>query len=251
MLKPCFSASKVATLIGHNPFQPAFQELLQTMAQLGVPLCLEGTTPGGERPEVKLVMEQHLQEVVKPHISSRTTVEDLQKLEQQLSILGPLGPQAAQEARKRFGQVAEQSSVVRLEREGFYVEGQYKKVEFEQFYLCGRTDGMYNGKIVEIKNRRHKFLGVTSYERPQFECYMRLFGFTDLYLCESLKKGSGLEQKLTLVQSDDRLWCIVEQRLNWIAQFIEEVRERPFLQHLDEKMLEQHYNMFLSECQGN
>lgn len=275
-LKPSFSASKVAAITGMNPFQPAFDELFQTMVQHGMPVCVLGSdsdpdvlmddtddlgssseevqpvlglpSPHSTRLLEKQALDQHLQQVVKPHITESTTIEDLQKLEKQLSVLGPLGPQAAQVARMRFGQVAEKSTVDFLRASGTYQEPRYMKGEFKHFYLSGKTDGLYNGKIVEIKNRKNKFLGITSYERPQFECYMRLFGEKELYLCETLKKESGLQQRLTLVHSNDELWSTLVQRLTWASQFMEEVCNRPFLQQLDEVLLETHYNQFLKEC---
>ncbi len=245
-MKPSFGASKVASLIGLNPFQQPFQEVFQTMSQMGVPLCTEGTSV---RPEEKAVLENHLLEVVKPHVTEKTTIEDLYKLERSLLILGPLGPQAANAARLRFGQLAEKTTIENLKKQGVYGEGQYMKGEFKHFYLTGKTDGTYNGKIVEIKNRKTRFLGITSYERPQFECYMRLFGVDELYLCEMLKKENGTEQRLVLVKSDDKLWSVIMQRLNWVSKFIEEVQERPFLQQLNEELLEHHYHQFLIECQ--
>jgi hypothetical protein len=143
--------------------------------------------------------------------------------------------------------VAEKTSIDALKSEGLYGDGQYMKGEFKHFYISGKTDGTYNDKIVEIKNRRSRFLGVTSYERPQFECYMRLFGTTELYLCETLKLESGMKQKLTLVKSDDTLWSLILERLTNISKFVEEVQERPFLQQLDEELLEIHFQQFLNE----
>lgn len=247
-MKPSFSASKVATLIGLNPFQPSFPEVFQLMGQMDVPLCYEGTA---QRPAEKVALENHLLEIVKPHITPSTTVEDLHKLEKNLGVLGPLGPQAAQAARMRFGQVAEEKTIQNLKQTGEYGEGQYMKGDFKHFFLTGKTDGTYNGKIVEIKNRKKRFLGITSYERPQFECYMRLFGVTELYLCEMLKKETGTEQRLVLVHSDEKLWSLIMQRLTWVSQFIEEVQERPFLQELHEDLLETHYHQFMEECQTN
>lgn len=243
-LKPCFTASKVATLIGMNPYQQPFPELIQLMSQLNVPLCMEGPYT---RPEEKEQLDRHMLQLVKPHITEKTTVEELQKLEKELFVSGPLGPQAANAARMRYGQVAEKTSIDALKSEGLYGDGQYMKGEFKHFYISGKTDGTYNDKIVEIKNRRSRFLGVTSYERPQFECYMRLFGTTELYLCETLKLESGMKQKLTLVKSDDTLWSLILERLTNISKFVEEVQERPFLQQLDEELLEIHFQQFLNE----
>ena len=183
-----------------------------------------------------------------------TTVQDLQQLETSMGILGPMGPQAAHYARLRFGQVAEQSTVQHLKEQGTYGKGEYKKMEFKHFYLVGQTDGLYNGKIVEIKNRRARFLGVTDYERPQYECYMRLFGVSDLYLCESLKSrdvAQHAQQRLILVHSNPVLWDTMLQRLTWVAKFIKEVQETPFLQQLDKSELEIQFHQFIAESVKN
>ena len=134
-----------------------------------------------------------------------------------------------------------------LRQQGKYIVSQFAQLEFKHFYLTGKTDGCYNNSIVEIKNRTRRFLGVTSYEKPQFECYMRLLGEQEMVLCETLKKQSGLEQKLTVVQKDDALWSLIVQRLTMVGQFIGEVQERPFLQQLDKDVLKVYFENFVSE----
>jgi hypothetical protein len=246
-MKPTFSASKVASLINMNPFEKVFETVFETMARHDIPLCTESIETGKVQLEEKKQLETHLRSLVSPFITEQTTVQDLQKMESNLSILGPLGPQAASYARLRFGQVAEQTSVNTLKEQGSYGKGEYKKVEFKHFYLVGQTDGTFNGKIVEIKNRRARFMGVTAYEKPQFECYMRLFGVPDLYLCETLKCSSGLQQKMTLVESDDTLWSVVLQRLTLVSKFMKEVQDSPFLQQVDKHLLEEHFHRFILE----
>jgi len=245
--KPCFSASKVASLINMNPYEKVFEVVFDTMARHDVPLCTENVMNGFVELQEKKQLETHLRELVSPFITSQTTVQDLQKIESSMGVLGPLGSQAASYARLRFGQVAEQSTVESLKEQGTYGKGEYKKMEFKHFYLVGQTDGNYNGKVVEIKNRRARFLGVTDYERPQFECYMRLFGVPDLYLCETLKSATGVEQRLTLVESSQELWDTMLQRLTWVAKFMKEVQETPFLQQLEKEDLEVKFHEFIAE----
>jgi len=144
--------------------------------------------------------------------------------------------------------VAESSSVQYLKTAGRYETGRYFQTEFKHFILCGKTDGVYEGKIVEIKNRRSRFMGVTSYERPQFECYMRLAGSTDLYLCETLKSSSGTQQRLLVVPSDDVLWKSIVSTLDDVSKFIMEVKERPFLQQIERDLLQTHFYNFMSEA---
>jgi hypothetical protein len=249
-LKPTFTASKVASLVNMNPFERVFEQVFDTMARHDIPLCTENVMTGQVQLAEKEQLERHIREIVSPHITQTTTVQDLQKIEVSLQMLGPgVASQAVNYARMRFGQVAEQSSVQQLKEEGQYGKGQYKKMEFKDFYLVGQTDGVYNGKIVEIKNRRNRFLGVTSYERPQFECYMRLFEVPDLYLCETLKGAAtvGTQQHLTLVQADDELWTLLLQRLTWVAHFMKEVQERPYFQQLEKSELEVQFHSFIAE----
>lgn len=247
-LKPTFTASKVASLVNMNPFERVFDQVFDTMARHDIPLCTENVMTGQVQLAEKEQLERHLRDIVTPHITQSTTVQDLQKIEVSLQMLGPgVASQAISYARMRFGQVAEQCSVQQLKAEGQYGKGQYKKVQFKHFYLVGQTDGMYNGKIVEIKNRRNRFLGVTEYERPQFECYMRLFGVPDLYLCETLKDSNGTQQHLTLIQANDELWAELLKRLTLVAQFMEEVQERPYLQQLEKPDLEMQFHSFIAE----
>ena len=91
-------------------------------------------------------------------------------------------------------------------------------------------------------------MGVTSYERPQFECYMRLAGSTDLYLCETLKSSSGTQQRLLVVPSDDVLWKSIVSTLDDVSKFIMEVKERPFLQQIERDLLQTHFYNFMSEA---
>ena len=57
---------------------------------------------------------------------------------------------------------------------------------------------------------------------------------------------SGEERKI-LVFSSDELWSHIVQRLTWVAQFMTEVQEQPFLQHLDKEELEYQFHRFIAE----
>lgn len=247
-LKPTFTASKVASLINMNPYEKVFDAVYETMAKHDIPLGIfslkEWTVDSGQALLAeKRALEKHLTELVQPHVSAATTVTELQAVEKQLSVLGPLGEQAAGLARQRYGQIQENKTIDVLRSQGKYGASQQKTVSFTHFYLTGKTDGTFNDVIVEIKNRTRRFLGVTEYERPQFECYMRLFGTTELYLCEQL---DGEERKI-LVFSSDELWSHILQRLTWVAQFMTEVQEQPFLQQLEKEELEYHFHRFIAE----
>ena len=247
-LKPTFTASKVAALINMNPFEKVFESVYDTMAKHDIPLGVFSVNDwkvdsGQAHLEEKRALEKHLVDLVQPHVHTGTTVSELQAVEKQLSVLGPLGQQAAGLARLRYGQVQENKTIEVLKSQGRYGKSEHTIVEFKHFYLTGKTDGSFNDVIVEIKNRTRRFLGITDYERPQLECYMRLFKKKELYLCEQL---DGEERKILVFANND-LWDTIVQRLTWVAQFMTEVQEQPFLQHLNKEELEYQFHRFILE----
>lgn len=249
--KPTFASSKVAALINMNPFEKVFDVVYDVMARHDVPL---GTLDmAGYRLDSgkihlaeKQALERHLAALVEPHLTPQTTPRELNALQQQLGILGPIGQQAAGYANMRYGQLQERRAVDVLKTQGRYGKGQQKTVEFNDFYLTGKTDGSFNEVILEIKNRTRRFLGVTDYERPQFECYMRLFNSQQLYLCERL----GAEERKILLFANDELWDVILDRLTWVAQFIKEVQEQPYLQALSRDNLEVQFHQYIAERQS-
>ena len=248
-LKPTFSASKVATLINMNPFERVFDMVYDTMAKHDVPLGTldmlgkKSLDSGKTHLVEKQVLEQHLASLVEPDLTTQTTPAELNTLQKNLGILGPLGEQAAGYAKMRYGQLQEKRAVDLLKTQGRYGKSQTKTMEFHDFYLTGKTDGTFNDTIVEIKNRTRRFLGVTDYERPQFECYMRLFNTQQLYLCERF----GSEERKILLFANDELWQVIVDRLSWVAQFIKEVQEQPYLQELSRHDLEFQFHRYIAE----
>ena len=236
--KPTFGASKVAALINMNPFEKVFDVVYEVMARHDVPLGTLDMT-GYHLDSGKI----HLAALVEPHLTPQTTPRELDALQQQLGILGPIGQQAAGYANLRYGQLQERQTIDVLKTQGRYGKGQQKTVEFKDFYLTGKTDGSFDEVILEIKNRTRRFLGVTDYERPQFECYMRLFNSQQLYLCERL----GVKERKILLFANDKLWDIILDRLTWVAQFIKEVQEQPYLQALSRDNLEVQFHQFIAE----
>ena len=249
-LKPTFLASKVASLINMNPFERVFDAVYDSMAKHNIPLgtlAVEATgrytNTGQTYLAEQRVLEKHLFDLVQPFISTTTTVAELQSVERNLTILGPLKERAANVARQLYGQLQEGKAIHVLKSQGRYGSSEQKRVEFNDFFIVGKTDGSYNGDIVEIKNRTRRFLGVTEYERPQLECYMRLFHKTQLYLCERL----GEEERKVLVFTNETLWDTIVQRLTWVAQFMTEVQEQLYLQELTKEDLELQFHSFIAE----
>lgn len=248
MLKPTFISSKVAALINMNPYEKVFDVVYDCMARHRVPLGVQEeknviVNTGQVYLAEKQALEKHLKDLVEPHVKPSTTVKELQAVERNLSVLGPLGQQAASFARMRFGQLQEHRAVHTLQAQGKYGRGDSKTIDMTHFYLTGKTDGSFNGDIVEIKNRTRRFLGVTEYERPQFECYMRIFNKKQLYLCERL----GEQERKMLVFADDDLWDTILKRLTWVSQFMGAVQEQPFLQQLSKDDLEFQFHRFIAE----
>lgn len=247
-MKPTFSASKVAALVNLNPFEKVFDTIYDTMAKHDIPMETfevddRQVNIGEAHLAGKQVLEKHLSELVQPHITCKTTASELNLLQQTLSILGPVGQQAASFARLRYGQLQESRVVDVLKSQGNYRKSQQKTVEFKHFYLTGKTDGTFDDVIVEIKNRTRRFLGVTDYERPQFECYMRLFNVNEMYLCENFDN----EERKILLFANDELWELIVKRLTWVAQFMEEVQQQPYLQQLSKEELEFQFHRFIAE----
>jgi hypothetical protein len=246
-LKPTFSASKVAALINMNPFEKVFDAVYDTMAKHDIPMGtadMDGRLDSGQIHKIqKQQLEQHFMDLIQPHVDSSTTSAELDTLQKNLAVLGPLGQQAATYARLRYGQLQENNAIASLKTQGRYGKSQSKTMDFTHFYLTGKTDGTLNDVIVEIKNRTRRLLGVTDYERPQFECYMRLFNSKQLYLCERLDS----EERNILLFANDELWDTIVQRLTWVAQFMTEVQEQPYLQQITKEDLEFHFHQFVAE----
>lgn len=85
----------------------------------------------------------------------------------------------------------------------------------DSIQLGGRPDGIddCNHVVVEVKQRRHKFLGCPIYERIQCELYMRMFRFRQCLLVERYEDESR-EHALT---ADDTLWHDIETGLGKFA----------------------------------
>lgn len=72
-------------------------------------------------------------------------------------------------------------------------------------FLGGRHDGMVDGRIIEIKTRQYRFLGVPIYERIQAHAYMHIYGTRESTLVESYNG----DQKDHDIEFDDDLWSSV------------------------------------------
>ena len=85
------------------------------------------------------------------------------------------------------------------------------------FYICGKIDGIENDELIEVKNRKNKlFSFIPEYEQIQIEIYFRL---------TNLKKGKLIqnyndEQSIILIEQNDDLWSLIQTELNNISNII-------------------------------
>ena len=83
-------------------------------------------------------------------------------------------------------------------------------IEFSNILIGGRIDGLReDNQLVEVKNRRNRFLGFPKYEKVQCELYLRM---------TNCKKGMHIEQfdghvKETVFTQDDELFKEIENGL--------------------------------------
>lgn len=102
----------------------------------------------------------------------------------------------------------------------------------DEWYLCGRVDGISaSGVVVEVKNRVKRLFGkVPNYERIQVLCYMHLLQRQKAVLAECYEG----QLKHYHLEYDDEEWKKIESGLTDFVQYMEtlmkseEDRERLF-----------------------
>ena len=85
-----------------------------------------------------------------------------------------------------------------------------------EVYLGGKHDGKIGDKIVEIKTRSYKFLGVREYERVQVHAYMHIFETRQAELVESYNG----ETRTHAVPFDDAFWTGVKESVYTLVREI-------------------------------
>jgi DNA polymerase III epsilon subunit-like protein len=84
--------------------------------------------------------------------------------------------------------------------------GEVGQGEAKKWGIVGRVDGFSDGKVVEIKHRRHRiFTTIPSYERVQVEVYMRMTERKTALFIQKLEAGGSTTQSDD-VKQDDELW---------------------------------------------
>lgn len=105
------------------------------------------------------------------------------------------------------GQTAEKTSVARLGvRENnckFRLRELHKSATLS-LHVGGRIDGLRDDRLVEIKNRKARFMTpLPSYDVIQVHCYMFLMDQEECDVIEHLPSG---QEKITTVQWNQKLW---------------------------------------------
>lgn len=89
-------------------------------------------------------------------------------------------------------------------------DGPIAVVQGVSIFLGGKHDGLVDGtKIVEIKNRQRRLMGVPLYERVQLHAYMVIYNVRHAVLIENYLG----EQKEHEVNFDDDFWSGVKSRV--------------------------------------
>jgi hypothetical protein len=88
----------------------------------------------------------------------------------------------------------------------------------------GKIDGIRDGRLIEIKNRKMKFMSpLPEYDIIQLHCYMFMLKRTEGDLIEHLPNE---KQKITVVKWNKTLWSTVYQNLIHFARVFHQLIHR-------------------------
>lgn len=111
----------------------------------------------------------------------------------------------------RYGVVTEDSALALFnaqmpEDPGETLDKSFAKSAFEGVTVVGRIDAVTrSGKVVEIKNRVHRFMGVPLYEYVQVQAYLFLTGTVEGFLVESFAGAAEIH----VIRWDETFWTDV------------------------------------------
>lgn len=87
-----------------------------------------------------------------------------------------------------------------------------------KYGVGGRLDGLdEHGRVIEIKNRTQRFLGLTTYEKPQLYAYMFILQTDKAVFIENLNGAS----RVLHVEWDQAYWNELTQKLDAVADLVE------------------------------
>lgn len=112
--------------------------------------------------------------------------------------------------RCEFGSAVEADSVRRVRAKhgnSKFYKMSLESIQVPQWGVGGRIDGLVNGELVEIKNRRSRlFDNVVVYERVQLETYMRMLDKRTCTLVQHLRVGGEVKERREEVSRNDEFW---------------------------------------------
>ena len=95
--------------------------------------------------------------------------------------------------------------------------------------LVGKVDGFSGGRLVEVKSRKKRLLGVPNYELVQLEIYMRMTGVSEVVLIESFTDARGTSMKEHRKTRDDGLWSVIIAECQGFATKLVNLTKDPVL----------------------
>jgi hypothetical protein len=96
------------------------------------------------------------------------------------------------------------------------------KYESDTYILSGSIDGQQEGKVIEIKNRKHFWKEVPEYDIIQLKCYMKMKGNVDGVLYETFPNQESRE---TVLHWNDEEWDEIHKGLESVANFVSNISQ--------------------------
>lgn len=229
MGKPKIYASRLATLVGQNPFEPREHALYRMACEMYSVPC---RAPSHEQ-KVQSIVQRAQQPAAMNSFVEKMTADVLasppendnnnmnELIETRLNE-SPVALSARdkdilrQEVRMARGKIKEDDTICEaVETPQF--KNAYMQVPLRKFILGGRPDALteeYGGRIVvvEVKNRMRKSLNPPpAYDIIQLRCYMRMFERADGMLVEEFPDGTI---RKTPVPWEEDEWQKLEDECN-------------------------------------
>lgn len=221
---PTFHASKVAAILGLNPYQTKKDVLLAVMARMpqfegkvkapvtdkelvdrapaelktGLQSAIAAAVNASSDAEIKQIVNSY-----KQTIDGKTDDATLRALTSE--IQKQRGIQLESKSGNAFG--------------GVHARGKFVQYECPDYRMIGLLDGLKEGKVVEIKNRKRFWAEPPAYDFIQLRCYMKMMGEKDGLLLENFPENNP---RVTEVAWSDTEWNKIHNELLSVCREIED-----------------------------
>lgn len=143
-------------------------------------------------------------------IALQTAIGSLNRIEQTWSDFKTVKKQIITKKQTSFGKEKE-TDIVASKRLGIILDNNnkfYKKMFGDGWGIGGRIDGIRDGELIEIKNRKSQLYDpLPNYDVLQLQCYMQLLDVQRATMIQCLSQSDGqVHTKETVVQRDDATW---------------------------------------------